>query len=328
MHKARHDAAILGALSATVALILGLATPSYGRVEVAAMPHAAPSTRAAPHSYPAFREPAATHEATPAPSAETETASREVAPSNAQPEAVERDGEIDFVGGYGDPLDEDDGEYWASNYAWELRYFHLRNRWQQQMMNNRERTRRARLFDVLSPGEAVYGAAQERRFDPCAVFSRACAGARSSAPTGVSTHVATLTRRGVSWLLANDVTTVNVNPERLCALTTGTSSALASNPALSFATPEPAQGCEVVETGSESGVAVAITWQGNGWSQRAIVSLGDDAESPEATVSVVRANGGGHTSTFLANLSGAPMEWRIEGRTVTVAPGAMTRIRA
>lgn len=330
MQHSRHDARILGALTLASALVLGLAAPSYGPVSAAPLarsavaPSARPEHRWPTHTAaPARPEASAARPQTPAaaPSSETvqvETARPWYASDPNLPESQEGFG--------GDDLFEWDGP-WFDSAAWELARFHRMNTWRQRWSEWRAQQRRARLYDILQPGDATEGDdPSARRVDVCAVFAGACGRRRTTTVTRAIEHPATLREASGRWVLDNDLARVEVNPAQLCALAVQRVG-LAQNPALSFATPTPADGCTVSPGGAAEGASITLDFTGNGWSQRVVLSLADGADAPEATVSVVRARGGGHTDTFLANLSGQAQTWTVRGREVSLAAGALGHVQ-
>lgn len=212
--------------------------------------------------------------------------------------------------------------------AWSRRYFYMRRASEARWRAWREaRSRRANT--VMMPG-AFAAMPDEDVPSLCSVFGAACGGGGSSravttAPAVVAEpEPAVVRREGRRWTLANGLVEATIDPDALCALTVRRPARDESLPPLTFATPS-SSACEVVETASpdtevtHGGVALAVTWRGNGWWQQAVVSLRDGGASPEA--SVTRSTRvGGAVRVEATNLTGAPLAWMLGGREHTVAP--------
>lgn len=225
-----------------------------------------------------------------------------------------------------------DEDWRADNYRWERWYFYARREWAEWRRVRREAMAR-RVRSMMDPGNAGELSGDEYSSPVCAVFTSACrSGARRVVPavaSPIAESPATLRRDGHVWKLSNGSVEAAVDPSALCAIV------LARRgddtlPALTVATPHDAP-CEVTETMppdttvDRGGVAVAITWSGEGWTQRAVLSLSDDATSPE--LSVTRSERHGSTvATTLTNLTASELTWTFGGRDVSVPAAHTARI--
>lgn len=224
-----------------------------------------------------------------------------------------------------------DDDWRAENYRWERWYYYARREWDEWRRLRRERmARRVRSF--MSPGDAAAIDDVETSSPICAVFTSACRiGARRAAPA-TSARLdtpATLRHEGRTWTLSNGALEAAIDPSALCAIRVArhTDDGRDALPPLTVDTPHDAP-CEVTETlppdtdVAHGGVAVAITWSGDGWSQRAVLSLADDATSPE--LSVTRSERIGTTlATTLTNLTAHALTWTLDGRDLSL-PAART----
>ena len=195
----------------------------------------------------------------------------------------------------------------------------------------RQRARRVRT--QLMPGDVAFE--DNATGSPlCAYFRAACGSSmrRATVPANVvsdDTHVATVTREGRVWRLANGHAEATIDPEARCAVQLH---AIDRDPmpALTFEVPADAT-CAVTETlpadtaVDHGGAALAIVWSAPGWTQRAVLSLADGATRPE--VSLARsAVVDGRTVTLVTNLTTAPLTWTFGARDVTVAPAESARV--
>lgn len=282
---------------------------------------------------PAPAQPAAVSPA-PAPHAEAPAAASSGCPARAATATAEPLGEItiESIGISGTSWWGDD-DWRADNYRWERWYFYARREWAEWRRARREAMSR-RVRTMMDPGNAGELSGDEYSSPICAVFTSACrTGARRVVPAVASPMIAespaTLRRDGHLWKLSNRSVEAAVDPSALCAIM------LARRgddtlPALTVATPHDAP-CEVTETMppdtsvDRGGVAIAITWTGEGWSQRAVLSLSDDATSPE--LSVTRSERRGSTvATTLTNLTSSELTWTFGGRDVSVPAAHTARI--
>ncbi|MFO0608673.1 MAG: hypothetical protein U0324_36235 [Polyangiales bacterium] len=278
----------------------------------------------------------------PAAATETPAAASNEAPAVAPPTAV--DGPVSSAGGgegetiviegeWGCGLSYDGDWYdrwqWSpEGLAWSRRYFYMRRASEARWRAWREaRSRRAN--NVMMPG-AFAAMPDEDVPSLCSVFGAACGGGGSShavttAPAVVAEpEPAVVRREGRRWTLANALVEATIDPDALCALAVRHPARDESLPPLTFATPS-SSACEVAETAppdtdvARGGVALAVTWRGNGWWQQAVVSLRDGGASPEA--SVTRSTRvGASVRVEATNLTGAPLAWTVGGREHTVAP--------
>ncbi len=225
-------------------------------------------------------------------------------------------------------------DYWNdSSYRWERWLYYARRDWELWRRNRRAAIAR-RVRSTLMPGSA--GDYDDDASSPvCAVFTSACRVASSRrpvsapAPSAPDAEPATLRREGQRWTLSNRTVEATIDPSALCAiaLSRRIGAEVDALPPLSVATPSAApctvSATMVPDTSVErGGVAVAITWEGDGWSQRAVLSLMDDATSPE--LSVARSERiGARIATTVTNLTASPLTWTLSGRDVTV-PSART----
>ena len=238
------------------------------------------------------------------------------------------EGEVIEITGEGFSGDWSSDDWVNSSYRWERWLYYARRDWaewrraRQAMLARRVRT-------SLLPGNA--GDFDDDVSSPvCAVFTSACRGAsvRRSAPAAPpatsEVEPATMRRDGHRWTLSNRNLEASIDPSALCAiaLSRRSGSDVDALPPLTVATPSHAT-CTISPTmvpdtaPERGGVAVAITWEGEGWSQRAVLSLMDDATSPE--LSVARSERiGSRVTTTVTNLTASPLTWTLSGRDVTV----------
>lgn len=304
-------------------------------VEAPRLPHRPPSPApqvAETSETEAPAEAAASAEAAPS----TETAA---APAT---EALEEltisiSGESGGCFGYDFEYDEDSWRWSPSGLAWARRYFYYRRGAEERYRAWRE-ARRRRQTGVLAPGSAMMGAPAEDTPSLCDVFGAACGSSSSSAGVAASVSPAepipaTVRRDGRRWTLANGLVEATIDPDALCAMAVRHLATRDGElPPLTFATPSAAS-CEVTETAApdtaadHGGVAVALTWRGNGWWQQAVVSLRDAGASPEASITrTLRV--GSSVNTEVSNLTASPLTWTIDGRDHTVSPRAVLHLRS
>jgi len=273
-------------------------------------------------------------------------------PVMAPPTAAEASGDVPpFVGepiviegGWGRSFGGDDPSDWGERWRWSpagldwmRRVFYFRRAREARWRAAREAAAR-RSFGVLADGSATAIGWQEAAAPSlCAVFGGLCTGGGMRArrppttPRPADIIPAELRREGRRWTLANALVEASIDPEALCALTVRSPPG-ETLPALTFATPGEAR-CTVAETApfapavDAGAVALAVTWQGEGWWQEVIVSLRDDASSPEA--SITRATREGTTvRAEVSNLSSLPLTWTVGGQEHTVAPGRVAELRS
>jgi len=236
----------------------------------------------------------------------------------------------------GDDYNEDSWRWSPSGLAWSRRYFYYRRGAEARHRAWRE-ARRRRQTGVLGPGSALAGAPEEDTPSLCDVFGAACGSSSSPRVAATASPAelipATVRREGRRWTLTNGLIEATIDPDALCAMAVrhlaGGDGEL---PPLTFATPSTAR-CEVTETAApdtaaeHGGVAVALTWRGNGWWQQAVVSLRDEGASPEASITrTLRV--GASVNTELSNLTASPLTWTISGRDHTVSPRAVLHLHS
>lgn len=278
-------------------------------------------------------EPAAVHPAAPS---HTETPASAAAPTAApatSSRAAEPLGEITIEGiGISGISWWGDEDWRTENYRWERWYYYARREWAEWRRARREAMSR-RVRSMMDPGNAGELSGDEYSSPICAVFASACrTGARrvvsTSAPTPPEAP-ATLRRDGHVWKLSNGAIEAAIDPSALCAIVLSRRGE-GTLPALTVATPDDAP-CEVTETMppdstiDRGAVAVAITWSGEGWSQRAVLSLSDDATSPELSVTRAERRGSA-VATTLTNLTARELTWTFDGRDVSVPAAHTARI--
>jgi hypothetical protein len=307
--------------------------------------------RSQPHRAPRPPTPLAA-EAPPAEAMESHTAELLDAPVMAPPTAAEASADprlfvgepIAIEGNWGCSFGGDDLSDWEerwrwspSGLAWTRRFFYYRRALEAHWRAAREAAAR-RSLAVLADGSATaIGWQGPDAPSLCAVFGSLCAahsrraGRASTAPRPADIIPAELRREGRRWTLANALVEATIDPEALCALTVRRPRGEAL-PALSFATPGEAR-CTVAETApfdpavDAGAVAFAVTWRAEGWWQEVIVSLRDDASSPEASVTRATREGTTVRAEF-GNLSSLPLTWTVGGREHTVAPGRVAELRS
>lgn len=283
-----------------------------------------PAPRAASPSPDSTATETAPHAAAPSPAATPSPAS--AAPSDSVGEVLETSG-ISVSEGWSE-------DYWNDNsFRWERWLYYARRDWERWRRERITRLSR-RVRSTLMPGSA--GDYDDEPTSPvCAVFASACRAATSRRsvsappPSALDAEPATLRREGHLWTLSNRSVEATIDPSALCAiaLSRRIGADVDALPPISVATPSAApctvSATMVPDTSVErGGVAVAITWEGDGWSQRAVLSLMDDATSPE--LSVARSERvGARISTTVTNLTASPLTWTLSGRDVTV-PSAHT----
>ncbi len=283
----------------------------------------------------------------PAAATETPAAASNEAPAVAPPTVV--DGPVSSAGGgegetimiegeWGCGLSSDGDWYdswqWSpAGLAWSRRYFYARRASAARWRAWRE-ARSRRVNTAMMPG-AFAAMPDEDVPSLCEVFGAACGGGgpapAATQPAAVAEpEPAVVRREGRRWTLANGLVEATIDPDALCALTLRRATRDEALPPLTFATPS-SSACEVVETAppdteaTHGGVAVAVTWRGNGWWQQAVVSLRDGGASPEASVTR-STRAGGAVRVEATNLTGAPLAWTLGGREHTVAPRSVATL--
>ncbi len=126
----------------------------------------------------------------------------------------------------------------------------------------------------------------------CDLFPLACG---ASAPRGsrhtrrVARVPAAVDHQGTRWDLSNETLVASIDPGIWCRVMVarrGGDELPSSTERFGWTidTPEPSP-CTVTETTPSwpgpTGAALSVTWNGRGWTQRAVISLDDDAGSPE-----------------------------------------------
>jgi len=304
------------------------------RVEAHRPLHRPPSPAPRTASEPAATEPAAVEAA--APEATSSTAAATDTSAVGEGLTIGISGESGGSYGYDFEYGEDNWTWSPSGLAWARRYFYYRRGAAERYRAWRE-ARRRRQTGVLAPGSALAGAPEEDTPSLCEVFGAACGS--SSSPRVVTSAPAaepipaTVRRDGRRWTLANGLVEATIDPDALCAMAVRhLATRDGEMPPLTFATPSAAS-CEVTETAApdtaadHGGVAVALTWRGNGWWQQAVVSLRDEGSSPEASITrTLRV--GASVNTEVSNLTGSPLTWTVDGRDHTVSPRAVLHLRS
>ena len=325
--------------------VLPLSVPVFLCVAAWAMLSALPAARA--HHTPTPRPrvtlpPHTQRPPTPAPAAPTATApsappvERTAEAAEAPAAAGVAAGEvIDFeaitIEGTWDCSDDDDNWYGGDSHAWHRWAYYYRREWQARRRAWLD-ARARRVNSTLAPGAAGAFAEEAPASPLCEVFPAACgtatrrAASRSSERTEAT--IATARRNGLRWTLSNGLVEATIDPSALCAvaITRHADGARDALPPLTIGTPDETP-CTVTETAgpdtlSERGsVAVAIAWSGNGWTQRAVLSLADGAAGPEVSVSRTHER-----TTTLTNLTATELTWTLDGREVRVPVGHAARV--
>lgn len=227
--------------------------------------------------------------------------------------------------------------WWARNRAYYEAWW-ARRRWARQApaMARMYRVRAAMMDAFQSAG--AFDPSMFEAMNDCGPF--AC-GATSSAyvpppsNTSATGTRATVRRQGSQWNLGNAHTQLSVRPSQQCELrytiaNGAARSIVLDTPQSGDDAPAPTSACEVREVSVRDGAALEISWRTSQWTQRAIVTLGDNATQAEATIARdVRtdASTGAHTIE-LVNLSSTTREWTIGGRALSLEPGGVLRVRA
>jgi hypothetical protein len=224
--------------------------------------------------------------------------------------------------------------WWSQRRAWYEAYW-ARRRWARiAPAVARVRAMRASILASLQESGALSFARSDlERMDDCGPFTCSGAGGAASTPSSQPAASRAVARRdGARWTLTNAHASLTIHAAQACRVesrlrASGATSLVFDTPTSPSGDDGPVAGCEVRERAFDGGAALELSWQGEGWTQQAVITLAHDGARPEATLARNTRGADGRRTLELSNLSGAERQWTVAGRALAVEPGGVVRVR-